>query len=75
MSLVDGKIYISPGGSHKIKIYPHGFVKRVSNIDDKTMELIEEMSSYSFAMLPEDATPYQVFEQMGWKPEDSDGEV
>lgn len=68
-NLVDGKIYIAPNGIHKLKIYPHGFIEKVSNIPEETMILIKEMSSLSLDMLLDGATPYEVFEQMGWTPE------
>ena len=67
------KVYVAPNGNTKLKIYPHGYIEHVGDIDDDMGEMIHEMSLIARDRLTEELgrkpTPFEVFEVMGWKKE------
>lgn len=68
-NLIDGKVYVAPNGINKVRVYPHGFIEPMGDISEETVELIKEMSLFAINKLGQKATPFQVFEFMGWKSE------
>ena len=65
-NLIDGIVYVAPNGNDKLKIYPHGFVKPVTEILESSGELIQEMAQLARLKLGDKATPCEIFEFMGW---------
>lgn len=68
-TLIDGQIYVAPNGVTKLKIYPHGFIEPVGEISREDGDIIKDMSQMAVEILGRNATPYQIFEFMGWTKE------
>ena len=67
MSTIGPKTYVSPGGNTKVRIYHHGFIEPVTEITNEDGETIQAASDIAMKILGPKATPFQIFEFMGWK--------
>lgn len=71
-----GEIYAhSKKANIKVQIFPHGFVQFIGEAED-AKKLLKEMQKVSFKKLAgKGATPYEIFEHMGWVEEQLDADA